>query len=197
MTIYAVDVRFLDDVKLEMTFQDGKVVRYDMSKMFNKYPQLVKLREDRELFINGKLDPGGFGIIWDDELDFDAMSIYEDGEIVGKIKPTLNQAIGVQIAKAREKRGITQVDLSKMSHIDQADISKLEKGQGNPTISKISKILDALDCDLEIVVNKNNKLRNDYIKPASLISNTRMLDKIKTREKEDKKETPKYHSKEA
>ena len=157
MTIYAVDVKFLDDVKLEMTFQDGKVVRYDMSKMFNKYPQLSKLRENRELFVNGRLDPGGFGIIWNDELDFDAMSIYEDGEVVGSIKPTLNQIIGVQIAKARDKRGITQMDLSKLSHIDQADISKLEKGLGNPTISKISKILDALDCDLEIVVKPNNR----------------------------------------
>ena len=157
MTIYAIGVRFLDDVKLEMTFQDGKVVRYDMSKMFNKYPQLSKLRDNRELFISGRLDPGGFGVIWNDDLDFDAMSIYEDGEIVGNIKPTLNQILGVQIAKARDKRGITQMDLSKLSHVDQADISKLEKGQGNPTVSKISKILDALDCDLEIVVKPHKR----------------------------------------
>ena len=154
MTIYAVNVKFLDDVKLEMSFQDGKVIRYDMSKMFNKYPQLQELRTNRVLFLNGRLDPGGFGIIWNDDLDFDAMSIYEGGDVVGYIKPTLNQKIGSFIAQVREVKGMTQTELSKLSHIDQGDISKLEKGQGNPTIAKISKILDALDCDIEISIKK-------------------------------------------
>lgn len=156
MTISAVDVKFLDDVKLQMTFQDGKVVQYDMSKMFNKYPQLSKLRDNRSLFERGKLDPGGFGIIWNDDLDFDAMSIYEGGEVVGQIRPTFNQAIGVCITKAREEKGLTQTDLAKLSKIDQGDISKLEKGQGNPTIAKITKLLDALDCDIDIVLKPKN-----------------------------------------
>ena len=150
MTIYAENVKFLDDVNLEMTFQDGKVVRYDMSKMFDKYPQLRKLRADRKLFLSGKLDPAGFGIIWNDELDFDAMSIYEGGDVVGYVNMPLNKRIGIVIAKARDKKGITQMELSKLSHIDQGDISKLEKGIGNPTIAKIDKLLKALDCDIKI-----------------------------------------------
>ena len=35
MHIMALSVKFLEDVTLEMTFQDGKVIRYDMSKMFS------------------------------------------------------------------------------------------------------------------------------------------------------------------
>ena len=40
MHYMALKVKFLEDVTLEMTFQDGKVIRYDMSQMFVKYPQL-------------------------------------------------------------------------------------------------------------------------------------------------------------
>lgn len=144
MTIYAKKIKFLEGVALEVTFQDGKVVRYDMSKMFSKYPQLKELKTNRELFESGHLDPGGFGIIWNDELDFDAMSIYEEGEVVGQEEPTINQQIGILIAKTREELNITQTELAKLSHIDQGDISKIEKGIGNPTLSKINKIFNAM-----------------------------------------------------
>ncbi|MCR5349343.1 MAG: DUF2442 domain-containing protein [Bacilli bacterium] len=77
----ATKVRFLDDVKLELTYEDGKTIRYDMATMFSKYPQLEELRKDRNLFTSGHLDPCGYGIIWNEELDFDATSIYEDGSV--------------------------------------------------------------------------------------------------------------------
>ena len=152
MFIHAIEVKFLEDVTLEMTFQDGKIVRYDMSKMFSKYPQLKELRENRMLFENGRLDKGGNGVIWNDDLDFDAMSIYEDGEVVGEINTSINQQIGTLLIKAREDSHVTQVELSKKSHIDQGDISKIEKGLGNPTISKINKLFNALGKTVHISI---------------------------------------------
>lgn len=140
----ATNVKFLEDVTLEMTFQDGKIIRYDMANMFNKYPQLEELREDRKLFENGHLDPGGYSVIWNDDLDFDATSIYEDGIVVGTEEITINQQIGVLLANTREEQNITQSELSRLSHIDQGDISKIEKGIGNPTIAKINKLFKAL-----------------------------------------------------
>ncbi len=75
MFIHATEVKFLEGVEVEVSFQDGKVIRYNMSKMFLKYPQLKKLKEDRTLFLRGHLDSLGNGIIWNDELDFECMSI--------------------------------------------------------------------------------------------------------------------------
>lgn len=144
MTMYAKKVRFLEDVIVEITFNDGKIIRYDMSKMFSKYPQLEELRRNRTLFENGHLDPGGFGIIWNDELDFDATGIYECGQVVGQEEISINQKIGILLAKTREERGLTQTELSKLSHIDQGDISRIEEGKGNPTIGKINKLFSAL-----------------------------------------------------
>ena len=152
MHYIATKVRFLEDVVLEMTFQDGKIVRYDMSQMFSKYPQLEELRRNRKLFESGHLDVGGYAVIWNDELDFDASSIYEDGEIVGEEETTINQQIGVLLAKTREELNITQTELSKKSHIDQGDISKIEKGIGNPTIAKLNKLFKALGKSITVTL---------------------------------------------
>ena len=152
MFIRATRVRFLEDVVLELTFQDGRIVRYDMSNMFSKHPQLEELRTNRQLFESGHLDPGGYGVIWNDDLDFDAMSVYEDGEVVGHEETTINQQIGFLLAKTREENNVTQVELSKMSHIDQGDISKIEKGIGNPTIAKISKLFKALGKSISLTL---------------------------------------------
>lgn len=154
MFIKAINVRFLEGANIEVTYIDGKIIRYDMSTMYEKYPQLAQL-ENRSLFESGHLDPGGYGIIWNDDLDFDAMSIYEDGEVVGKVETTLNQQLGYEIMKAREKAGLTQVELSKLSGIDQGDISKLERGQANPSVNKISKLLSSMGAFMEVKVIKN------------------------------------------
>ncbi len=151
---YATNLKLLEGVTVEVTYQDGKVIQYDLSQMFDKYPQLKELKDNRDLFLKGHLDPGGFGIIWNDELDFDATSIYESGIIVNQVEPTLNQKIGLLISKIREEKGITQAELAKLSHIDQSDISRLEKGQGNPTLSKISKLLESLESDIDFIIKK-------------------------------------------
>lgn len=75
-----VSVRFLEGTALEARFQDGLVKRYDMAALFPKYPQLRAL-ENRELFRSGKLT-GAYGIVWNDDLDIEAETIYEDGETV-------------------------------------------------------------------------------------------------------------------
>lgn len=152
MFVRAIDVEFLDGVVLDMTFQDGKVIRYDMSTMFSKYPQLKELLKNRKLFKSGYLDQGGYGVIWNDELDFDAMSIYEGGKVVGRVITSINQQIGILLAKTREENNVTQVELSKMTHVDQGDISKIERGLGNPTVAKISKLFKALGKSISITL---------------------------------------------
>ena len=152
MFVRAIDVEFLDGVVLDMTFQDGKVIRYDMSTMFSKYPQLKELLKNRKLFKSGYLDQGGYGVIWNDELDFDAMSIYEGGKVVGHVITSINQQIGMLLAKTREENNVTQVELSKMTHVDQGDISKIERGLGNPTVAKISKLFKALGKSISITL---------------------------------------------
>ena len=80
----AIDFKLLEGTALEVTFQDGMVKRYDMSALFSKYPQLKAL-EDRTLFLSGKL-MGAYGIRWNDDLDIETETIYEEGETVREEK---------------------------------------------------------------------------------------------------------------
>ena len=83
----AVDLKYLEGTAVEVLFQDGLVKRFDLSVLFAKYPQLKAL-EKRELFLQGKLSP--YGIVWNDDLDLETETIYEEGETVRAEKPAAN-----------------------------------------------------------------------------------------------------------
>ena len=152
----AVKVKFGEGVTLDVTFSDGYVKRYDMSRMYGKYPQLKAL-EDRALFESGELYY--CMIVWNEELDFSTDSIYECGETVRKLKPFRNLDIGQALAYSRAERDISQVQLAEKVGMDQSDISKIERGVSNPSVNTLRKLADALDCDL--VVKFESKKQKD------------------------------------
>ena len=63
------------------------------------------------------------------------------------------------IRESREAAGISQRELSRRSGVIQADISKLERGIGNPSLKTIRRIADAMDADVLIYFRlRNNKI---------------------------------------
>ncbi len=59
-------------------------------------------------------------------------------------KADIEVRIAIQIAKAREKAHLTQVQLAKAIGTTQSVISRIERGEQNLTIETLSKIADAL-----------------------------------------------------
>ena len=51
---------------------------------------------------------------------------------------------------ARERQGLTQIELSARTGIAQADISKLENGNANPSIKTLKRLASGLGCRLKI-----------------------------------------------
>jgi transcriptional regulator with XRE-family HTH domain len=51
---------------------------------------------------------------------------------------------------ARKKKGITQKELAEKTGIAQGDISKLENGNGNPSIKTLQRLAAAMDMSLKI-----------------------------------------------
>ena len=148
----AVDLKFLEGTALSVTFQDGKVKRYDMRILFSKYPQLKAL-EDRELFLSGKL-MGAYGIVWNDELDIETETIYEDGETVRVETGAYHAASAKAVAAARAQAGLSQKELAERTGIDQSDISKIERGIANPSIATLERIAAALEGELIVSINQ-------------------------------------------
>ena len=146
----AIDLRFNEGTSLEVTFQDGQVKQYDMSVLFEKYPELKALK-DRNLFVSGKLQ-GYYGIVWNDFIDIETETIYQNGHTVEVHEKQAVVKAGEAVEAARKKKKVSQFELSQRTGIHQAEISKLERGISNPSVKTLERIAEALDCKLEIVI---------------------------------------------
>ena len=62
------------------------------------------------------------------------------------------------ISTARVYRNMTQKELAERTGINQADVSKLEKGTRNPSIAILKRIAEGLDMDLHIQFTPRNKM---------------------------------------
>ncbi len=146
----AIELRFLEGTALEVTFQSGEVKRYDMRVLFPKYPQLRAL-EDRDLFLSGNL-MGAYGILWNDDLDIETETIFEDGETVETKTIPIHSASASAVAAARAAAGISQKELAALTGIDQSDLSKIERGVANPSVGTLERIAAALGGKLTITI---------------------------------------------
>lgn len=60
-------------------------------------------------------------------------------------------ALAMQLVALREERGLTQVQLAERSGVDQADISRIERGSAFPNEKTLIRIAEALDANLALV----------------------------------------------
>jgi transcriptional regulator with XRE-family HTH domain len=65
-----------------------------------------------------------------------------------------NQDIGAMIKDIRTRRGLSIRALGELSGVQFANIGKLERGEYNPSVNILNKLLLALDCELIIRENK-------------------------------------------
>lgn len=74
----------------------------------------------------------------------DARRVYDAAVSAFDAKMDERAQLGAQLAAARKARGLTQPDLSALTGIQQAEISRIERGAGNPTAATLLRLADAL-----------------------------------------------------
>lgn len=142
-----------EDFSLEVEFMNGDVKKYSMDYMLAKFPQFQTLKDDKKLFQSVNVDAGGYGVSWNDDLDVDAQTIWEEGvliEMPKKEQPDINRMLAYHLSMARETVGMTQKELAEKTGIYQADISKIERGLANPSVSTLKRLADGLNMNLVI-----------------------------------------------
>jgi len=55
------------------------------------------------------------------------------------------------LSRARKQAGLTQVQLAAVASIQQAEISRVERGHANPTVSTLARIAGATGSRLDLV----------------------------------------------
>lgn len=145
------EVKPKDDYIIQAVFYNGEMRQYDVKRLFESFPQFKEFEENRDLFESVTVDVGGYGISWSDELDLSAETIWEEGTLIEvQQTPELNYLLAYSLASARERVHLTQKQLAEKTGIYQADISKIERGIGNPSLSTLKRLADGLGMELKI-----------------------------------------------
>lgn len=144
-------VKFEDNLIIIAEFNDGTVNSYDLKRCIDKYPVFKHLQENNALYKNGYVAIGGSGIIFSDEIDIAAEELYKNGTLIEKkLINDIYTSIAITVSKARELKGLTQAELARITGIHQAEISKIERGIGNPSVKTLDRIAKGLGVNLEL-----------------------------------------------
>lgn len=88
------------------------------------------MRDDFDRLLEGYMGNPEFKKEWDD------------------LEPEFNMIQA--LIDARKSRNMTQKQLAQRTGIDQADISKIETGNGNPTLRLLQRLADGMDMMLKL-----------------------------------------------
>ena len=72
------EVFAMHDMRLSVYFADGTTKKYDAHRLVERFPQFKAL-ENEPLFEDVQVDEGGYGVIWNDELDVSCDELWERG----------------------------------------------------------------------------------------------------------------------
>ena len=75
-------VHTLSDYRLYIQFSEGLTKIYDVKPLFTKWAAFRRLENEPELFNDVAVDTGGYGIVWNDELDLSCDELYENGKTI-------------------------------------------------------------------------------------------------------------------
>ena len=70
---------------IEATFADGTVKRYDVKPLLSRWKAFEALRDVPGLFRSVRVDAGGYGVVWNDELDLECEEIWNNGVSVFRL----------------------------------------------------------------------------------------------------------------
>ena len=73
------DVTALSDYRLCVQFAEGVTKIYDVKPLFDKWQSFKALLSTPHLFYDVKVDLGGMGIVWNDELDLSCDELFANG----------------------------------------------------------------------------------------------------------------------
>lgn len=75
-------VSAIQDYCLSVQFAEGVTKIYDMKPLFSKWPIFNELKTSTNLFGKVQVDTGGYGIIWNDDIDLSCDELFENGKTI-------------------------------------------------------------------------------------------------------------------
>lgn len=84
------------------------------------------------------------------QWDEDTQAVYEAASAAFEYEINERARLGAMLRNTRERRSLTQPALAELADVQQAEISRIESGKGNPTEATLIRITRALDVRLTL-----------------------------------------------
>ncbi len=81
----------------------------------------------------------------------DSRRVYDAAAREFAAEVAARRAVGEAVARARKASGLTQVQLASAASVQQAEVSRIERGHANPTVSTLARIAAATGSRLDLV----------------------------------------------
>lgn len=78
------NIQTLPNFHLQVEFDDGKEVRYNVMEDIESIPAFKPLETESQLFEQVRLDQSRTCVYWNDKIDLPSDAIYEYGETINK-----------------------------------------------------------------------------------------------------------------
>ena len=72
----------LPDFILNVQFSEGVTKLYDLKQILDKHPMFAPLKAEQELYYSVTVDVGGYGVVWNDDIDIACDELYFNGETI-------------------------------------------------------------------------------------------------------------------
>ena len=72
----------LSDFKLNVQFSEGVTKLYDMKLLLERIPAFRQLEDNPAEFADVSVDVGGYGLVWNDDLDLSCDELWQNGTVV-------------------------------------------------------------------------------------------------------------------
>lgn len=73
------NVSALPEFKLSVQFSEGVTKIYDVKPLFEKLPAFAAFKDTPQEFSCVTVDVGGYGVVWNDDLDLSCDELWENG----------------------------------------------------------------------------------------------------------------------
>lgn len=142
------------DYKIRTTFFNGEVREFDIEAQLSGTGELKRMLaycEFAKLNSTLKISSSRARIEFDCGVNISSDNLYYESIFIETEKiEDINIRLAATITKMRESLFMTQADLEKRTGIHQAEISKIERGLGNPSLSTINRIAAGLNHNMDI-----------------------------------------------
>lgn len=152
MFVKITSVAALPDHVLLVGFATGEYKEFDLKPLIAKYPPFRALKDVPGLYEQVAIDAGGYGLVWNDDLDIAADGLYDKGSAAAPPRDMSGQRQRLvdEFVRARKTARLSQKQLEVVSGIPQPCIARTEKGVTDPQLSTFLKMLAPLGLTLSI-----------------------------------------------